>query len=89
MSPKTAMRRPLHFMARSTLFDPPFAGWLLRHLNGVPLQREGLGLGGFRSVVERLERGFGVLVFPEGIEGVRKTIAQRYRLQTFRVGYSH
>jgi len=28
-----------------------------------------------------------VLVFPEGIEGIRKTVTQRYRLQHFRVGF--
>jgi 1-acyl-sn-glycerol-3-phosphate acyltransferase len=28
-----------------------------------------------------------VMVFPEGIDGIRKTIAQRYRLQKFRVGF--
>jgi len=28
-----------------------------------------------------------VLVFPEGVDGIRKTIAQRYRLQGFRVGF--
>ena len=28
-----------------------------------------------------------VLVFPEGIDGIRKTVAQRYRLQAFRVGF--
>ena len=28
-----------------------------------------------------------VLVFPEGIEGIRKTVTQRYRLQRFRVGF--
>ena len=28
-----------------------------------------------------------MLVFPEGIDGIRKTVAQRYRLQHFRVGF--
>jgi 1-acyl-sn-glycerol-3-phosphate acyltransferase len=28
-----------------------------------------------------------VMVFPEGMEGVRKTVTQRYRLQHFRVGF--
>jgi 1-acyl-sn-glycerol-3-phosphate acyltransferase len=28
-----------------------------------------------------------VLVFPEGVEGIRKPVTQRYRLQTFRTGF--
>src|SRR4030095_7030089 len=28
-----------------------------------------------------------VLVFPEGIEGIRKTVTHRYRIQNFRVGF--
>jgi 1-acyl-sn-glycerol-3-phosphate acyltransferase len=34
-----------------------------------------------------LKEGQLLLVFPEGIEGMRKTIAHRYRLQEFRVGF--
>jgi 1-acyl-sn-glycerol-3-phosphate acyltransferase len=34
-----------------------------------------------------LEQGQAVLVFPEGIDGARKPIAQRYRVQGFHVGF--
>jgi 1-acyl-sn-glycerol-3-phosphate acyltransferase len=34
-----------------------------------------------------LKEGQLLLVFPEGVEGMRKTIAHRYRLQKFRVGF--
>jgi len=34
-----------------------------------------------------LEEGHPVLVFPEGVNGIRKPISQRYRLQHFHVGF--
>ena len=34
-----------------------------------------------------LDDGQLVLVFPEGIEGIRKPVTQRYRLQNFRLGF--
>ncbi len=34
-----------------------------------------------------LDDGELVLVFPEGMEGIRKTVSQRYRLQRFHVGF--
>jgi 1-acyl-sn-glycerol-3-phosphate acyltransferase len=37
---------------------------------------------------ELLRRGELVLVFPEGIAGIRKTVSQRYRLQPFHTGFA-
>jgi 1-acyl-sn-glycerol-3-phosphate acyltransferase len=43
---------------------------------------------GTKDNFERLLRdGEAVLVFPEGVEGIRKRVTQRYRLQRFRVGF--
>ena len=61
-----AMKRPLAFMARSTLFSPAPLGWFLRNLNALPLEREGVGIAGFRSVMAHLDAGGAALVFPEG-----------------------
>lgn len=61
-----SMKRPLAYMARSTLFSPAPVGWFLRNLNALPLEREGVGIAGFRSVKTHLEAGGGALVFPEG-----------------------
>jgi 1-acyl-sn-glycerol-3-phosphate acyltransferase len=44
-------------------------------------------IGTRENFSDLLDDGQMVLVFPEGMEGVRKTIAQRYRLQPFRVGF--
>jgi 1-acyl-sn-glycerol-3-phosphate acyltransferase len=49
--------------------------------------RVGQVIGTRENFADLLDEGQIVLVYPEGIEGVRKTIAQRYRLQHFRVGF--
>jgi 1-acyl-sn-glycerol-3-phosphate acyltransferase len=58
--------RELHFMARSSLFRNWFFGWLIRRVNAHPIER-GKGLDQNWDVFLRLlERGQGLLVFPEG-----------------------
>ncbi|HXV37698.1 MAG TPA: lysophospholipid acyltransferase family protein, partial [Myxococcota bacterium] len=49
--------------------------------------RAGQVVGTRENFAKLLEQGQLVLVFPEGIAGIRKTIAHRYRLQDFRVGF--
>jgi 1-acyl-sn-glycerol-3-phosphate acyltransferase len=67
--------RPMNYLARATLFrSRPFA-WLIRSLNAIPIEREGLGLGGVKEAVRRLKRGEMVLVFPEGTRTTDGTIS--------------
>ncbi len=61
-----SLKRPLSFMARSSLFGPFPFGAALRGMNALPLEREGVGLSAFRAVLDHLDQGGGVLVFPEG-----------------------
>jgi len=49
--------------------------------------RVGQVVGTRENFADLLEDGQLVLVFPEGVDGVRKTVTQRYRLQSFRVGF--
>jgi 1-acyl-sn-glycerol-3-phosphate acyltransferase len=49
--------------------------------------RVGQVIGTRENFDKLLREGQLLLVFPEGIEGMRKTIAHRYRLQEFRVGF--
>jgi len=49
--------------------------------------RVGQVVGTRRNISDLLESGQLVLVFPEGIDGIRKRVTQRYRLQRFRVGF--
>ncbi|HEX3998903.1 MAG TPA: lysophospholipid acyltransferase family protein [Pirellulales bacterium] len=61
-----ATDRRLNYLARDTLFKfAPFR-WLIRSLDAIPLDREGLGLAGLKETLKRLKRGELVLIFPEG-----------------------
>jgi 1-acyl-sn-glycerol-3-phosphate acyltransferase len=50
--------------------------------------RAGQVVGTRDNFRELLRRGELVLVFPEGMAGIRKTVAQRYRLQAFHAGFA-
>src|SRR5262249_55369215 len=49
--------------------------------------RVGQVIGTRENFADLLDDDQLVLVFPEGIDGIRKTITHRYRLQNFRVGF--
>jgi CMP/dCMP kinase len=59
-------RRPLVYLARRTLFLNPFFTFLIRSLNAVPIDQEGIGKDGIRVILEQLQLGKPVVVFPEG-----------------------
>jgi 1-acyl-sn-glycerol-3-phosphate acyltransferase len=49
--------------------------------------RVGQVIGTRENFADLLAEGQLVLVYPEGVEGIRKTVTQRYRLQPFHVGF--
>jgi len=58
--------RRLNYLARQSLFRfLPFR-WLIRFLDAIPIDRDGLGLSGLRESLRRLKRGEIILIFPEG-----------------------
>jgi 1-acyl-sn-glycerol-3-phosphate acyltransferase len=59
-------RRPLIYLARKTLFKNPLFAALIRSLNAVPIDQEGIGKDGIRTILEQLQLGRAVVVFPEG-----------------------
>jgi 1-acyl-sn-glycerol-3-phosphate acyltransferase len=61
-----ALDRDIHYLARASLFRNPFANWLLRSWNSVPVEREGGGAAGLKAIFERLQAGAGIILFPEG-----------------------
>ncbi|MCS7044765.1 MAG: 1-acyl-sn-glycerol-3-phosphate acyltransferase [Gemmataceae bacterium] len=61
-----ASPRRLIYLARKTLFRNWFFSWLIRSLNAVPIDQEGIGIDGLRTVRDQLALGKAVLVFPEG-----------------------
>lgn len=60
------LSRPVSYMARKTLFDLPFLGWILQRTYVVPIDREAAKAGAIRVLVERMQHGFMVGMFPEG-----------------------
>jgi 1-acyl-sn-glycerol-3-phosphate acyltransferase len=61
-----ACDRPLNFLARETLFGfAPFR-WLIRSLDAIPIDREGLGLSGIKETLRRVRNDEIVAIFPEG-----------------------
>ena len=59
------LRRPLNYVARSTLFVPVLATFI-RSVGGFPIQREGMGASGMKETLRRLRAGGIVTLFPEG-----------------------
>jgi 1-acyl-sn-glycerol-3-phosphate acyltransferase len=61
-----AVKRHLTYLARKTLFKNRVFAGIIRSLNAVPIDQEGVGKEGIRAVVEQLRGGSAVLIFPEG-----------------------
>ncbi len=63
-----AANRPLYYVAREDLFDKPLGNWFLRSLGGIPLNRQRPleTRESLRALREYLQKGEGVVVFPEG-----------------------
>jgi len=61
-----ALRRPMNFMARSSLFKTPGFRELIESVNTFPVDRESSGMGGLKESMRRLSRGGQVVVFAEG-----------------------
>lgn len=57
--------REINYLARDTLFVGVL-GWLLRRVNSVPVDREGGGASGLKTVLDRLNADQAIILFPEG-----------------------
>lgn len=58
--------RRLVYLARKTLFRKKFFAFLIRSLDAVPIDQDGIGKEGIKTIIEELRKGRAVLVFPEG-----------------------
>ena len=56
----------INFLAKSELFKTPLLGLAVRNLNAIPIRRGAIDRHAMKMVVEALERGGCVLIFPEG-----------------------
>lgn len=63
-----ALPRPLYYMAKYELFLNPLSSWFLSSLGGLPLNRSRPieSRQSLRTMMGLLERGEGVVIFPEG-----------------------
>jgi 1-acyl-sn-glycerol-3-phosphate acyltransferase len=56
-----------HIMAKAELFKVPIFGWIFKHAGGIPVFRKnGRGADSIEASVKELQRGFPIMVFPEG-----------------------
>lgn len=62
----TPLKRPINFLARESLFRMPGVGALLRSWQAVPVDRDGGTGKGLKRILERLEAGGAIILFPEG-----------------------
>jgi 1-acyl-sn-glycerol-3-phosphate acyltransferase len=62
----SGVKRDINYMARKSLFRYPVAGWVLRAVNAVPVDRDGGGAAGLKAILDRLKAGGGIVLFPEG-----------------------
>jgi 1-acyl-sn-glycerol-3-phosphate acyltransferase len=58
--------RDINYLARQSLFRFPLIGRLLRSWNSVPVDRDGGGARGLKTILDRLLGGAGIILFPEG-----------------------
>ena len=69
--------RRIGFLAKREIFSNPPAYWFLRTYGAFPLNREGIDVRAYRWVLDRLESGQAVAMFPEGTrnrEGMRRAL---------------
>jgi 1-acyl-sn-glycerol-3-phosphate acyltransferase len=59
-------RRPVHFMARESLFKNPVFGWIIRTIHAFPVKRGGADRQAWRAFENLVLSGEQVSFFPEG-----------------------
>ena len=62
----SGLRRDINYLARESLFRFPGIGTLLRSWNAVPVDRDGGGARGLKTILDRLLAGGAIILFPEG-----------------------
>ena len=60
------LKRPLYFLARSTLWKNRFFGRLISSVNTIPVNLGKTDLSAMKKVISKLKEGWGVCLFPEG-----------------------
>jgi 1-acyl-sn-glycerol-3-phosphate acyltransferase len=78
-----AARRPVRFLAKSTLFESPWTAWFVKACGAIPVYRRtddpaaaGRNVDTFEAVYGALSSGDAVGVFPEGISHSEPSLAR-------------
>ena len=61
--------RPVHFMARNTLWKPGFGTWWMDHVGCIPVARGTGDIRALKLTIKALREGKVVSMFPEGRRG--------------------
>ena len=56
----------LYYLARKTLWDTGWLGWLITRLNAVPVDQENPDMTALKRIIRLIKEGERVVVFPEG-----------------------
>jgi 1-acyl-sn-glycerol-3-phosphate acyltransferase len=64
------------YMARDTLFKNWFFGRLIRSVNAIPVRRGQSDIGAIKAIIEKLNNGVPVCLFPEGTRTTDGRIAR-------------
>jgi len=64
------------FAARDTLFTIPVFGSLVHSFNAIPIKRGQADLTAIRAFIEKLNEGFGLVLYPEGTRTIDGRIAE-------------
>ncbi|MDR1705839.1 MAG: 1-acyl-sn-glycerol-3-phosphate acyltransferase [Clostridiales bacterium] len=59
-------KRPVHFLAKHTLFRNPLFNAVMRGINAMPVNREAASMASFKEVMEVLSKGEVLGIFAEG-----------------------
>jgi 1-acyl-sn-glycerol-3-phosphate acyltransferase len=81
------VRRPVHYMAWSRLFDIPVFNRLIRLLRAFPVDIDGRDARATREAVRLLQSGAALMIFPEGERTPDGTV-QRFKPGAFRLAVS-
>jgi 1-acyl-sn-glycerol-3-phosphate acyltransferase len=68
------IRRPVHYMAWSRLFDIPGLSWLIRRLRAFPVEVDGSDPRATRAAIRILRKDGALMIFPEGGRSVDGTV---------------
>ena len=81
------VRRPVHYMAWSRLFDIPVFNGLIRLLRAFPVDIDARDSRATREALRLLKAGAALMIFPEG-ERTRDGRVQRFKPGAFRLAVS-